>query len=220
MIKIYFLLFIIYSFLGWLFEVIITYNKKEGFVNRGFLLGPYCPIFGVTALIMIVTLSSIKNYFVLFFTAFVIASIVEYITSYLMEKIFKARWWDYSKEFFNLNGRICLGASILFGVFGISLLKIINPFILGNLSKLNINLINYLFYIIFPLFIIDIVISFNVILKVKKTFKFLKSDNTRDITEKVKEALNRKKLTKRFIKAFPNFKVIVKDISKKFSNKK
>ena len=105
----YFLLFIIYSFLGWCIESIYCMIEQRKVVSRGFLIGPYCPIYGWGALIMIFTLQRYLNDpIVLFVMGALVASVIEYITSLVMEKIFHARWWDYSHMKFNVNGRICL----------------------------------------------------------------------------------------------------------------
>ena len=93
----YFLVFIFYSFLGWLMEVILTYSSDKKFVNRGFLIGPYCPIYGWgVLLIMFILKRYLDRPIGLFCMAVIICSVLEYLTSYLMEKLFKARWWDYS----------------------------------------------------------------------------------------------------------------------------
>ena len=106
----YFLLFFIYSFIGYICEVIYCFILDKGkFQNRGFLYGPYCPIYGFGAIAIIVLLSKYEQYpIVLFVMGAIVASIIEYITSYLMEKIFNNKWWDYSNKKFNINGRICL----------------------------------------------------------------------------------------------------------------
>ena len=91
----YFFIFIIYTFLGWVLEVAFIFIKTKRFVNRGFLIGPACPIYGFGALIMMFYLTQYKDEpFTVFIMGAFICSTLEYITSYIMEKIFKARWWD------------------------------------------------------------------------------------------------------------------------------
>ena len=123
----YFLWFMLYSVLGWVWETILCSLTEGHFVYRGFLNGPYCPIYGCGALIDIVFLHWIVNPFALFIFGALLASALEYITSYLMETYFHARWWDYSDKRFNLNGRICLEGAVLFGLFTVLLLKVIQP---------------------------------------------------------------------------------------------
>ena len=205
--KVLFLLFIVYSITGWIIEVIATYPDTKCFVNRGFLIGPYCPIYGNCAIAMIFLLHNVTNPILLFVLSILICSIGEYVTSYAMEKIFHARWWDYSKNKFNLNGRICLVNSLAFGVLGFLLIKFVNPFVVGLITKLSPTMINVLFYTILTLFIIDNVISFKVIFKIKNmSIKYVHLDNTKEITEKVKKILSDNILAKRVFKAFPNIK--------------
>ena len=117
-----FLIFLIISFLGWVMEVIDILVETNKLINRGFLIGPYCPIYGLASLCMIFLLKPFSNnLFFLFLMAILICSVFEYFVSFLMEKLFRARWWDYSDRFFNLNGRICLRNSIIFGVLAIVL---------------------------------------------------------------------------------------------------
>ena len=219
-IKLYFILYIIYSFIGWVIEVIATSKDNKGFVNRGFLIGPYCPIYGTCALLMILILPNQENIFLLFLMSLLICSISEYLTSYVMEKLFKARWWDYSSRRFNLNGRICLKMSLGFGLLGVILVRYVNPFITSYLIKIPNNIVDIIFYILIIIFAIDNIISFKVVLKIKETTKFIKMDNTREITEKVKALLGNSFLVKRLLKAFPDFRVIIKDLERKIRGKK
>lgn len=220
--KVLFLLFIIYSVTGWIIEVIATYPDTKCFVNRGFLIGPYCPIYGNCAIAMILLLHNIKDPILLFILSIIICSVGEYVTSYLMEKIFHARWWDYTKNKFNLNGRICLVNSLAFGVLGFLLIKFVNPFVVGLITKLSPTIMNILFYTMLILFLIDNVISFKVIFKIKNmSIKYVHLDNTKEITEKVKKILSDNVLAKRVFKAFPNirFKFNLKEKMKVLKDK-
>jgi len=103
------MLFFIYAILGWIIETTLVSIEKKKFVNRGFLIGPYCPIYGFGGLAITILLKNYtKDPIVLFLMAVIICACLEYFTSYIMEKLFKARWWDYSKKKYNINGRICL----------------------------------------------------------------------------------------------------------------
>lgn len=220
--KVLFLLFIVYSITGWIIEVIATYPDTKCFVNRGFLIGPYCPIYGNCAIAMIFLLHNVTNPILLFVLSILICSVGEYVTSYTMEKIFHARWWDYSKNKFNLNGRICLVNSLAFGVLGFLLIKFVNPFVVGLITNLSSTMMNVLFYTILTLFIIDNVISFKVIFKIKNmSIKYVHLDNTKEITEKVKKILSNNILAKRVFKAFPNirFKFNLKEKMKVLKDK-
>ncbi len=220
--KVLFLLFIIYSVTGWIIEVIATYPDTKCFVNRGFLIGPYCPIYGNCAIAMILLLHNVTNPILLFILSIIICSVGEYVTSYVMEKLFHARWWDYTKNKFNINGRICLVNSLAFGVLGFLLIKFVNPFVVGLITKLSPTIMNILFYTILILFLIDNVISFKVIFKIKNmSVKYVHLDNTKEITEKVKKILSDNVLAKRVFKAFPNirFKFNLKEKMKVLKDK-
>ncbi len=218
-IKIIFLLFIFYSVIGWIIEVLDQFYRQKRFINRGFLIGPYCPVHGIGALLMILLLSGITDsYIVLFFSAAIICTLLEYITSFLLEKIFKARWWDYTCYKFNLNGRVCLQNSIFFGIAGVFIVKIANPFMVKIIIKniTNLNIICLIFGIIF---ILDLIVSFNVIVKFKNIANSLTKDSTEEISSRVKKILSNKSiLFKRLINAFPNLKNNAKKIKDNIIN--
>ena len=202
-----FILFIFYSFIGWAWETIDKLIEEKKFVNRGFLIGPYCPIYGVGCTLLTLLLNKyIGNVLSLFLHAILICSLLEYLTSYLMEKIFHARWWDYSKQRFNLNGRICAETMIPFGVFGSLIVGYVNPFLTNSLNKLSNNLIYNTSIILTIIFVVDLIISLDIIFNFRKTMTFIEKDATEQITKKVKEILMAKGLLyRRLIKAFPSF---------------
>lgn len=114
-IEIYYLLFFIYSVIGWIIEVTNIFITKKKFINRGFLIGPYCPIYGFGGILMTILLEKYyENIILTFIFSIFICAMLEYFTSYLLEKIFNARWWNYSNRKFNINGRICFGNLIIF----------------------------------------------------------------------------------------------------------
>lgn len=203
---IYIILFFIYSFLGWSIEVFREYKAKKHFVNRGFLIGPICPIYGVGGVLMLLTLSKYKNApIVLFCMSIIIFSILEYFTSYIMEKLFKARWWDYTDRKYNLNGRICAETMIPFGLLGMFVIYILNPLLIKFLSYIPSKIIMVVAIILVVIFIIDYIFSFNIILGFKGTLLKIEKDSTEEITRKVKDKLLKGNyLNKRLIKAFPN----------------
>ena len=215
-----FILFFVYSCLGWILEVTCKLIETKKFINRGFLIGPYCPIYGAGA-ILITTLLYKYSYdpVILFFMTIIICGALEYLTSYIMEKLFKARWWDYSKRKFNLDGRICLGTIIPFGLFGMILTYITNPIIIEILSKIHLKILNIISIEFGIIFLADIIVSTFVILGFRKTTlevgKNIKQDNTEQITEKVRQILLQKSWSyKRLVEAFPNFEAIKTKIHK------
>ena len=203
----YFLLFLIYSFIGWLIEVVGKLIEKHKFINRGFLIGPICPIYGHGCIVMILTLSRYKdNPLILFINAIFICSLLEYFTSYFMEKIFKARWWDYSTKKFNLNGRICAETMIPFGILGTLVICVINPIFEYILNLFSFETIKITAIILFVIYLIDNIVSLTIMFGFKGTLKTVEKDGTEEITKKVKDILiNKNFLYKRLVEAFPNF---------------
>lgn len=131
-----FLWFIIYSFAGWFYESVLCSITGKKLVNRGFLNGPVCPIYGCGAVTIILIFENYSESLLsLFLASAVVTCVIEYITSYLMEKLFHARWWDYSDKMFNINGRICMGGFIVFGAFSVILVKWFHPFVDGLIDK-------------------------------------------------------------------------------------
>ena len=207
------MLFLTYSIVGWTFEVIsCSILQKKLVINRGFLIGPYCPIYGTSALLMLLFLEQyLYDPIVLFIMATLICTIMEYVTSYVMEKIFKVRWWDYSEKKFNLNGRVCLFNSCMFGVLGLVLMYLLNPFYAGLLSKIP----NVLFMVItltcFIIFLSDVVLSLIIMFQLKINTNLMgRKDATEEISKKVREALAKNRIfTGRLIGAFPKAKSLL-----------
>lgn len=227
-IKIYFLLFIIYSIIGWIMEVICSIVNLKKFVNRGFLLGPYCPIYGSGAILITLLLNKYLNDpFTLFIMAILLCGVLEYLTSYGMEKLFHLRWWDYSKKKFNINGRVCLDTIIPFGILGMIIMYITNPFILDKLNLLSKSALNILFYIVFMVYLIDNILSLITIFGIKSTTasvsKENREDNTEEITKKVRSILLGKPKAfaqKRLMNAYPKLQTIRIKVKEKIEKTK
>ncbi len=207
----YIWLFFIYAIFGWCMEVVVSLIYRHKFVNRGFLIGPYCPIYGVGVLFITIFLSRYKEDLAVFFIMTMVAcAFLEYLTSYLMEKIFHARWWDYSDKKFNLNGRICLDTMLPFGLMGVGVTYLCNPILMKFILSIPYNIRGIIAIVLSFIFIVDLMISLEVMSNLKK-IKFAKKDNTEEITKKVKKALEEKNFfTKRLVEAFPNFELLRK----------
>lgn len=218
-VKIYFLLFMIYSFIGWCLEVIGRLIEDKRFINRGFLIGPYCPIYGYGAILITLLLKKYtEDPLALFIMAILICGILEYATSYFMEKIFKARWWDYSRRKFNINGRICLETIIPFGILGLLIMYITNPFLIGKLQLLSKTWLNVLFWGLLIIYITDTIISTVIISYIKKALKFVseKVDTTEELTKKIKEILKQKSVWhRRLAEAYPKLEAVKIKIQEK-----
>ena len=216
-IAIYFLLFITYSIAGWIMEVTCKSIEAKKFINRGFLIGPYCPIYGCGAVAITILLHRYTNdWIVLFFMSMIACGILEYATSYVMEKLFHARWWDYSRRKYNINGRICLETLIPFGILGLLIMYVTNPFILKYLTRLPQNNLNIIAGVLFTIFMLDSIISLKVVSNVRVVGTKLRKengtmDNTVEMTAKVKEILLGKSiLNRRLIHAYPNLQATLK----------
>ena len=217
----YILLFFIYSFAGWFVEITREYIRSKKVVNRGFLVGPYCPIYGCGAILITFLLQKYSDdALVTFVLSTVICGILEYLTSYIMEKIFKARWWDYSDRKFNINGRICLENLVWFGLGGTIVVNYINPLLLDCFKDISELLLHIILGIIMTGFLVDIIVSFRIIFNLKEMKKELR-DNTIEISAKVRKIILKKLiLYRRLVNAFPKIKDNVKfstwdDIKKK-----
>lgn len=194
-------------------EVTQGYVRHKKFVNRGFLIGPYCPIYGYGAISMTLLLKGYANDpIVLFVMAIVICSILEYTTSFVMEKLFKIRWWDYSNRKFNINGRICLETMIPFGILGCLMIYFVNPFMFAIIDMIPSNLINIIAVILFIIYLVDNAISITIISNLKDITLDVKGDSTEKVTKEVRKRVlaGQQTLYKRIVKAFSSFKVVRK----------
>ena len=202
------LLFFIYGFAGWCMEVVLKYIQYHRFINRGFLTGPICPIYGCGAVLITVivgNLADVESGIVMTFAmSFVICGAVEYLTSLVLEKIFHARWWDYSQKPMNLHGRVWIGNLILFGLAGIGIIHILNPFLLKLLAPVPMNVRKTTATVLLAILAADFVISYFVLKLVKDGIDSSEADNTEEISREVRQLLtNRSYFYKRFSDAYP-----------------
>lgn len=165
----YLWLFLIYAFLGWCIEVSFHAVTSGKFINRGFLIGPVCPIYGFGMVILIFCLHSLlDNFFLLFMGAILLTSLLEFVTGFILEKLFDTKWWDYSNMPFNIKGYICLSFSIAWGLAAVFVLNIIHPLINILVSLLDNTLGNVLLVISLLYFIADFIITVFGIMKISK----------------------------------------------------
>jgi uncharacterized membrane protein len=121
------LFFFIYCFVGWIIESTYVSLKSKKLVNRGFLRGPYLPLYGSGAIMMLVVSAPfLENGFFVFLSGVVGATVLEYVTGVTMEALFKVRYWDYSDEKFNFQGHVCLGTSLAWGVLTVAMTDLIH----------------------------------------------------------------------------------------------
>ncbi len=207
----YFLWFLICSILGWMCEVTCCSMNERRFVyNRGFLVGPYCPVFGVGSLLMVFFLGRYqKDPVALFVMGAVICTILEYLTSYIMEKMFKTRWWDYYDHHFNIQGRVCLDVSLCFGVAGWVVIYLLLPLYQSLISKISHALLIGIALTLFIFFLADVIFSYIVIFKLQKNVQLInKKDATKEIKQEVDRYIDHYRIfISRLLKSFPKAKI-------------
>lgn len=169
------LYFFVYGFLGWCTEVAFAACKERKFVNRGFLNGPICPIYGIGVGIVVQFLMPYKdNFILLYVTSVVLVTVLEWVTGFILEKVFHNKWWDYSKMPLNLNGYVCLLFSLIWGVACVAIVELIHPVIHKLLSwfpkPIGIGLIVVLGIAV----LVDLYVTVSTILKMNKHLEKMK----------------------------------------------
>ena len=188
----------------------MKYRQYHRFINRGFLTGPLLPIYGGGAVLITVIigrLTSLESGFVMTFAlSFVICGLVEYLTSLILEKIFHARWWDYSQKPMNLHGRIWIGNLILFGLAGVAIIHLLNPgLIYPLLNSFSLLVREAVTSFLLLVFAADCVVSFFVLKLVKRGIDSSEADNTEEISKEVRHILtNKSYFYSRFADAYPD----------------
>lgn len=208
--------FMFFGILGYITEVIYVYLGSEKWINRGFLHGPYIPIYAFGSLFIILFLTKYSDDFIIvFLIGMFICTTLEYITSYIMELIFKRRWWDYSEYKYNINGRVALKNSVLFGIGSIIIIYVLSPCINIVLENSSITLKLVLAVIFVIIIITDLIFSVidayitsknidlnqNIKMRILKAYPYLVKNNIELLTR------------------FENLKNEIKDKTNKIKNK-
>lgn len=221
--------FLIYSFCGWVLESITKTIAQKKLVNSGFLYGPFCPIYGIGAVAMMLILDSFKgHYIVTFIIGFIIFSIWEYFVGWLLEKLFHTKYWDYSYYKFHIKGRVCLANSLTWGFLGVAFIELIHPVVAWGISHLPIELVRAYTIIIMMYVVIDLVFTYikikniNIRLEKLQEISYSIKEKVEELKQKAsnKEKINNmieelkqkqeelkvmiEKQTKRLRKAFPS----------------
>lgn len=204
----YILLFFIYAFIGWCIEVVAKIIDDRKFVNRGFLIGPILPIYGIGVLLILLVTKQSDNFIIVFLKAIGVCSILEYFTSWIMEVFFKTRWWDYSRRKFNINGRICINTMLPFGILGLLVVYVLNPFFTYIIDH-SPYVLNVIITGIFVFFILlDFIITLKVLFKIKKKIRTSAKDNTAKIRTKISKWLEGNSYVyRRLKKSFPDLDI-------------
>ena len=203
------LLFFSYSLLGWCIEVSLKYIQFHRFINRGFLTGPICPVYGSGATLITLIVGNLSRlesgYGTTFALSFLICGTLEYLTSYFMEKRFHARWWDYSQKPMNLHGRVWIGNLVLFGLGGVAIMHIINPVLYRSFGSVSFTAKEIMAGILLAVFGADYILSHFVLKLVKLSVENSEADDTEEIRKEIYLLLSDKSVFhKRFADAYPD----------------
>ena len=148
-------LFLIYSFLGWMLETILAATEQRRFVNRGLINGPLCTIYGIPIVILTIFGQELTLFW-LFLGAMIVATVTEWISGHMIERFYHERWWDYSNEFLNIEGRVSLLFSIAWGMIGVIFVEKIHPFFEKKLTKMMNRIPKKILTIVLSIFVIGI----------------------------------------------------------------
>ncbi len=203
------LLFFGCSFLGWCMEVVLKYIQFHRFINRGFLTGPICPIYGSGAILITLAFRLLSPFEsgigTTFAVSFILCGTLEYLTSYYMEKRFHTRWWDYSQKPMNLHGRIWIGNLLLFGLGGVLIIHVLNPFLLEHLAGFSLRTKEIVTGIILVVFAADYVLTHFIMKLVKTGVENSQADSTEALNQEIRLLLsNRNIFYRRFADAYPD----------------
>ncbi|EFY09051.1 putative ABC transporter permease [Erysipelothrix rhusiopathiae] len=225
MIPTFFIYWVIYGVIGWIMETLYCSIPEGKFVERGFLNGPIVPIYGFGALFVLSILKPFLDSPILVFVlGFLLTSVLEYITSYIMEKAFGMRWWDYSDYKYNIKGRVCLLNSTMFGVLCVVLVEWIHPIVTNIIARFSPTTILLASSVLGVIIAVDFVVSVISVLNLKKRLKSLEVLHTEmaelihtfnekstlrieEIKERIAELKAEYKFTeRRLIRSFPTMK--------------
>ena len=208
-----FMKFILFSMIGYVVEMIMCAIVDKKIANRGFFCGPIIPIYGVGSLLLVWLLTPFEDHLLLvIFLSMLLTTSIEYLTGYVLEKIFHNKWWDYSKEKFNLHGRICLKNSILFGIGGPIIIYFLNPYMTDFLIQFKNQYLIDFALVIFVIFLLDVIYSCVVAYNLRHRLIVVEDLKNEKLTkipgmlEKIlfKKVKGMKKFPKRLLKAFPS----------------
>lgn len=202
-------LFFVFSILGWMMEVTLKYIQYRRFINRGFLIGPYCPIYGAGVVLVTVLVGGLVGIRggtpgEIFMAGFFICGGLEYFISWYMERAFHARWWDYSRKPMNLHGRIWIGNLLLFGLASVVIVLWIDPVYFRLIERCPTFWLRFSTVAIVVLLLTDCVISHVLMDTVRKEIDAQEGDSTEEISLRIHQLLReRSVLLRRIHQAYP-----------------
>ena len=191
---VYFLTFQLYSVAGWVTETLLYVFRDRKFVKRGFLFGPLCPIYGTGAVLCtLLFYGKINNIFLLFVVGSLVCGALEYITHFLMEKLFHAMWWDYSSRRFNIKGRVYLKGVLMFGAGVVLIVKVLQPFVFRIISLIPVNVLYGICFALYSVMLVDLTFTLTDLTGLIQKLKKLQSvtlENVQREIDKGDEQLN------------------------------
>lgn len=220
--QLFFVYFLIYSFLGFLIETSYVFLMDGKLVERGFLFGPVIPIYGFGAMAIISALNSYKNnIFLIFILGVLLTSTLEYVTSYVMEKMFDMRWWDYTKQKFNIKGRICLRNSLMFGFLSVLLIQFIHPFISDFVQNFNAEALDIFARLTFLIIMLDWTLSMKEVINFRKYMVDIENLrlNVRTVLEEQNISISFKEFIEQGEEFFDTLDSKLKDLHIKIKNR-
>lgn len=178
-----YLTFFIYSVIGWFWESFLCSSLElKRLFNRGFLIGPYCPIYGIGATLSFLLLKDIHSNMLIFLVSAFVSCLLEYIIGYVLEKIFHKKWWDYNNYAFQLHGRVCLYGLVIFGMSNVLIVKFTTPFIMFSLNRIDDKILLSIAILISLIGLLDLIVT---IIALKKS-----DSTTAIIHDNIKEKAN------------------------------
>lgn len=184
--------FVIYAFLGWCGEVAFAAIKTGTFVNRGFLNGPVCPIYGAGMCVVALCLTPFaENIAILFVGSIILTSLLEFLTGFVLEKLYHEKWWDYSQRPFNIKGYICLEFSLLWGVACVGVVKIIHPLTVKLVGLLPMTVGIVLVSLFIGAYIADSIVTFVAMHKFRISARILEKvvDELKEVSDGIGEKI-------------------------------
>lgn len=198
-------IFFFWSFIGWCAEVALAAVRRHAFVNRGFVTGPLCPIYGFGAVSFAIFLPGLRdNPFFLFLGGMILSGLIEYTTGHLMELFFHRKWWDYSRERFHAGGYICLRFLLIWGLFAVLIIRLLNPLLLSLTVLIPPLIARILLWSLSALLLIDYIGSTLTILNLHRKAGRI-SEITEDLqkTSRLLENALTRRIQRRMVKAYP-----------------
>ena len=178
-----------YSFIGWVYESIVCSIEEKRLINRGFLNGPICPVYGFGGLLVIAVLyNRTDNLLLMFLSCMLLTTTLEYITAITLEKLFDVRWWDYSSYPFNFQGRICLLGSVVFAVLATLTLRFLHPFTLEVLDRIQEGIILTVAGVLVLLVALDLFVTVRHLLRLNGRMQTIQQQVNQFMDKQIKRA--------------------------------